>query len=94
MAKVEDVAKSLLTEILGPSPAGPVSGEGRSDTADRLPPEDTDAREAGAPVPPMPVEPTMPVEPMDETDTRDPKPRRPDPQEVQYPGYFKEGGSL
>jgi hypothetical protein len=28
------------------------------------------------------------------TRSRKPKPNEPDPEEVQYPGYFKDGGSL
>jgi hypothetical protein len=83
MARIKDLMTSLSAEIFGNRQANPVAGEKQPEAIDPLY-HDTaggghSKSQQAAP---------------DAGPRRKPKPTQPDPQQVQYPGYFQDGGSL
>ncbi len=83
MARFHDVSKSLLIEVAGAERTGSM-GDVSLAKADKGSDPDLKDRDAEMPGNGMPAG----------EGRRTPKPNEPDPQEVQYPGYFKDGGSL
>ncbi|WEZ83953.1 hypothetical protein P6U16_04210 [Rhizobium sp. 32-5/1] len=84
MARIRDLMTSLSAEIFGNRQANPVAGE-KQPEAFVQPRREGSAGGAGG---------GAGITARDTDGCENPKPTQPDPQQVQYPGYFKDGGSL